>query len=126
MAVLKRDDLKIYFKKGAKPKSFEFGDLIDSCYNVVEDNVQISGWIFNKLRDDIDNDINNGGRMFIPVPAFARTLNSFRLTFKSNTSGISNATYSLLYLSDISSLDGTPGQPHIPDLIFYYNLIGRF
>lgn len=52
MAKKNRTDLKAFFKTGDKPTQSQFADLIDSFYNIDEDD---SGWQIATLQNGFEN-----------------------------------------------------------------------
>jgi len=80
MPIVDRATLKSYFETGDRPTQSEFEDLIDSSFNLADDQIIGKGWLV-KLFDEYGDSTNNtnGGVMVINKPLGAKKINALRV-----------------------------------------------
>ncbi|WP_282084921.1 hypothetical protein [Aquimarina algiphila] len=109
MPIVERSQLRGYFGVGDRPTSGQFRDLIDSMFNLAEDefpSIQTQGWTTNIILDeDFDIDVDRGvidALDVILIPAGSNQLNTIRTVFEvsSGRTGDAIVTFFMMYISD--------------------------
>lgn len=102
MAVVDRPTLKSYFETGDRPTQLEFENLIDSSFNIADDQLA-AGWIVQSFQDSIffgADEHKNGGWMNIPKPLGAKRITEMRVMGESPSA--TNLASGLWYLSNVA------------------------
>lgn len=131
MAIQAKDDLKNFFRRGARPTGQQFSDLIDSYYHKTDDNVSQGGWYFRSfLNDQRGNDafdMSGGAPLLIPVPMGATRLNQVRVFGRANDSNF-RVNVLMNYISDIELPEFNPtennGTALFPADTFSHQIVG--
>jgi len=102
MAEVDRPTLKSYFQTGDRPTQLQFEDLIDSSFNLIENQIA-SGWLVQPFRDTAyfgAAENRNGGWMPITKPLGAKRITEMRIIGESPSA--TNFTCGLWYMSNVS------------------------
>lgn len=125
MAIVDRTTLKGYFETGDRPTQGQFANLIDSAFNLAEDQSVGQGWHVELFKAEEDTDPDNGGNMSLAIPINTNSLNALRLIGSVNLdTGETDADISIFlwFVSDVQ----IPGLVSIDngDGLFIHKLIG--
>ncbi len=125
MAIVDRTTLKSYFETGDRPTQGQFANLIDSAFNLAEDQSVGQGWRVELFKTEESTDPDQGGLMATPIPINANSLNTLRLFGRVNLdAGETDADVNvlLLYASDIQ----VPGLVSVDngDGLFIHKVVG--
>lgn len=132
MGATSRGTLKGYFRKGLRPKESEFGDLIDSFYNIKDDPLN-AGWMFRSVMEDLsrqgDTNLNDGGSFSFPLPVGYKELKNMRIIGQAKPENAPQFVLNLRcsYISDIQNAGYENRQSdgiRFPTFTFYHYFIG--
>lgn len=115
MPVVDRLTLKSYFETGDRPTQSEFENLIDSSFNLADDQLA-SGWLVRNFEDTNNDDNNNGGFMDFPKPLGVKRITDLRVIGEVSGGGSEDLRTVLLFVSNVA----------IPGLVSSDNGFGVF
>ena len=99
MPIVDRLTLKSYFETGDRPTQGEFENLIDSSFNLADDQA-VSGWSVRSFQDAGNGDNNDGGWMSFPKPLGIKSITDMRVI--GNLTGTTTFNTLLLYISNVA------------------------